>query len=295
MVRDKLTYNLFQSRSVRFIGGFLCILIIFCTINSCKKDVPIVDNLYNGNVIILGHRGMGELYKYPGNTWESISPAVEIGVDGCEVDIQMTKDSVLVLCHDTYLSDKTNCDSTIYSHNWSEISGCTYYSSMDNIYLISVDNLFSRLPDLQSKYFSFDVKIADAVPDQAAYFGTFGRAIKTICEKYNMTEHVFVEGQKYLLTAFREAGLQNKLFINSGVDIYTSSQQAQEMGAYGVACSAKSVTKEDVKAAHDKGLYVMMWGMQTNAENKEAISKNPDIVQTDKPIEMLKMFDRYKK
>jgi hypothetical protein len=39
----------------------------------------------------------------------------------------------------------------------------------------------------------------------------------------------------------------------------------------------------------------MMWGMQTNAENKEAISKNPDIVQTDKPIEMLKMFDRYKK
>ena len=288
-------YNFPQITFLRFYRILLCILIIFCTINSCKKDVPIVDNLLNGNVIILGHRGMGELFKYPGNTWESISPAIEIGVDGCEMDIQMTKDSVLVLYHDTYLEDKTNCDSTIYSHCWSEISGCTYFSSMDNIYLISVDNLFSRLPDVQSKYFSFDVKVADGVPDQDGYFRTFSRAIQTICEKYNMTDHVFVEGQKYLLMAFRDAGLQNKLFINSGVDIYTSSQQAVEVGAYGVACSAKSVTKEDVKASHDKGLYVMMWGMQTNAENKEAIAKNPDIVQTDKPIEMLKMFDRYKK
>lgn len=288
-------YNFSKITSLRCCLVLLCSLMIFSTINSCKKDPPVVDNLFDGNVIILGHRGMGELYKYPGNTWESIAPAIEIGVDGCEVDIQMTKDSVLVLYHDTYLEDKTNCDSTIYSHNWSEISGCTYYSSMDNIYLISVDNLFSRLPDVKSKYFSFDVKIADGVTDPVVYFGTFSRAIQNICAKYNMTEQVFVEGQQYLLNAFRDAGLQNKIFINSGVDIYTSSEQAAEMGAYGVACSAKNVTKEDVKAAHNKGLHVMMWGMQTNAENKEAIAKNPDIVQTDKPIEMLKMFDRYKK
>lgn len=281
--------------TARILTKYVFLFLFFLFFNACKKDIPIVDNLYNGNVIILGHRGMGELYKYPGNTWECISPAIEIGVDGCEVDVQMTKDSVLVLYHDTYLNDKTYCDSTIYSHKWSEISGCTYFASSDNIYLLSVDNLFSRLPDLQNLYFSFDVKIADGVPNQAAYFGTFGRAIQTICEKYNMTDHVFVEGQQYLLTVFQGLGLQNKLFINSGVDIGTSCQQAIEIGAYGVACSNKSVTKEDVKAAHDKGLYVMMWGMQTNAENKETISKNPDIVQTDKPIEMLKMFDRYKK
>ena len=51
--------------------------------------------------------------------------------------------------------------------------------------------------------------------------------------------------------------------------------------------------KEEIDYAHQNGLYVMMWGAKTDAGNKQAIKLNPDILQTDKPIPILMLFDRF--
>lgn len=37
----------------------------------------------------------------------------------------------------------------------------------------------------------------------------------------------------------------------------------------------------------------MMWGAKSDAGNKQAIRLNPDFLQTDKPIPMLMLFDRF--
>ena len=46
---------------------------------------------------------MGITSQFPINTFESINSALALGADGSEVDIQMTKDSVLVLFHNRKL------------------------------------------------------------------------------------------------------------------------------------------------------------------------------------------------
>lgn len=48
--------------------------------------------------LLIGHRGVAG--KYPENTKVSVQAAIDMGLTWVEVDVQPTKDNVLVVCHD---------------------------------------------------------------------------------------------------------------------------------------------------------------------------------------------------
>lgn len=53
-----------------------------------------------------GHRGFSG--KYPENTMLAFRKAIEIGVDGIELDVQLSKDGEVVICHDETVDRTTN-------------------------------------------------------------------------------------------------------------------------------------------------------------------------------------------
>ncbi len=61
---------------------------------------------FSDEINIIGHRGFPELY--PENTAIAVSKAIELGVHGIEIDIQLTQDGQCVLLHDETL-DRTTC------------------------------------------------------------------------------------------------------------------------------------------------------------------------------------------
>lgn len=54
----------------------------------------------------LAHRGYSA--KYPENTMIAFKKAIEIGFDGIETDVHLTKDGYLVLCHDEKINRTSN-------------------------------------------------------------------------------------------------------------------------------------------------------------------------------------------
>jgi glycerophosphoryl diester phosphodiesterase len=279
----------FNKNIIFIICYTVSILLLFTT---CKKQEEYSDNSYFGSkVMILGHRGMGQLYKKPGNTYEAIAPAIGIGVDGCEIDIQLTKDTVLVLFHDLTLNPNTTCTGRVYESDWSDIKQCKYYALENMIFINSVDELFCKIPNLNDLYFSFDCKIDENVTDYDLYRKQFLRAIKRLCDKYNMSEHVFIEGDESFLNMAKSLGMSNKLFFfsyldNNAIDI------ANNNNFFGISTSLEWL-KVNAELAHDKGLYLMVWAPKNDAENKEALSKKADIIQTDDPMSILKLLKRF--
>ncbi|KGA95967.1 hypothetical protein AJ85_07975 [Alkalihalobacillus alcalophilus ATCC 27647 = CGMCC 1.3604] len=55
---------------------------------------------------IFAHRGFSS--KYPENTMSAFKAAAELDIDGIELDVQLTKDGVLVIMHDLKLDRTTN-------------------------------------------------------------------------------------------------------------------------------------------------------------------------------------------
>ncbi len=268
-----------------------CVALSFLT--QCEKKAQYTDDTYFGSkVMVLGHRGMGELYRMPGNTYEAIYPVMGIGGDGAEVDIQMTRDSVLVLFHDHLMNERTPCGGRVYEQDWSDIKQCKYYSLENNMFVTSVDDLFSQLPNLNNWYFSFDcTKEDNEVADLDAYRGQYLRAIKRSCEKYNMSNNIFIEGSEALLLRAQEMGMTNKLF---NFDVLTESaiETTKNNHFFGISTSIDWLNN-NVQLAHQNGLYVMVWSPNDDAQNQEALNQKADIIQTDDPIDLLRLLNRY--
>jgi glycerophosphoryl diester phosphodiesterase len=70
--------------------------------------------------LILGHRGVPLLHQE--NTLAGLRRAVELGLDGVEFDVFLTKDDRVVVCHDDDLERLTGHPGFITKMTWDEVS-----------------------------------------------------------------------------------------------------------------------------------------------------------------------------
>lgn len=70
-------------------------------------------------MLIIGHRGARG--HAPENTMASFQKALDLGVDGIELDVQMTKDGKVVVCHDHSLGRTSNGKGWIVDYTRDEL------------------------------------------------------------------------------------------------------------------------------------------------------------------------------
>lgn len=71
------------------------------------------------SVIVVAHRA--DWRNFPENSLEAINSAIDMGVDMLEIDVQRTKDGVLMLMHDHNLDRTTTGSGNIADTNWEDI------------------------------------------------------------------------------------------------------------------------------------------------------------------------------
>lgn len=87
----------------------------------CRAD-RIVKELHNPSsnyVVVVAHRG--DWRNYPENSLPAIESCIRMGVDVVEIDLKLTKDSVLVLSHDRTLNRCTTGSGPISDYTYEEI------------------------------------------------------------------------------------------------------------------------------------------------------------------------------
>ena len=72
------------------------------------------------SVIVVAHRA--DWRNFPENSLEAVQSAIDMGVDMLELDVQRTKDGVLMLMHDHNLDRMTTGSGNIEETTWEEIS-----------------------------------------------------------------------------------------------------------------------------------------------------------------------------
>ena len=77
-------------------------------------------------MLILGHRGARG--HAPENTMASFQAALDMGADGIELDVQMTKDGKVVVCHDHSLERTSNGSGWLVEHTREELRALDFGS-----------------------------------------------------------------------------------------------------------------------------------------------------------------------
>lgn len=268
-------------------------LILLLTVSSCVKEAYQIENLHNNKIFVLGHAGMGQGFKYPANSWESIEPLFDIGAMGTEIDVQLTKDKQLVLFHDSDLSQKTAMNGKVHSKNLSDLQKGLYVSPISSsINLLSLESLFQKTKETKP-FFSLDIKLYPE--DTTNYLQDFAQSIKELVEKYNLENTVMVESFNIeFLTILKQICPKLKLFLLSR-DIEQGLQECIRRNFYGISTDMKVINLDLVKLAHLNQKYIMLWNVQTIEDQRNSIYLNPDFIQSDKPISLLKELKMYKK
>lgn len=106
----------------------------------------------------IGHRGFKA--AAPENTMAAFKAATETGVDAVETDLHLTRDGVIVLCHDETLQRCYGNKAKVRDLDWSEISQLRTLREPHEPMPRLIDLLeYLDRPELQDIWLMLDIKV----------------------------------------------------------------------------------------------------------------------------------------
>ncbi len=245
----------------------------------------------DSSVIISGHRGSWKNSSYPDNSFEGLIYATE-NVPGImfEIDPRLTKDSVIVLMHDATLERTTDGQGKLNEYTWEELQEIHLKDWEGNITQYRIPTLEEVIKwSIGKTVLNLDRK--DVPPSMIVDLIKKCEAEQDIM----LTVHTGEQAKFYydqLPNVMFSARIRNEKefedFANSGVPW-------ENMIAY-VGQTIDEENKELVDKLRNLGLRCMTAlspthdKLETAEERAEAyreeISRGPDIIETDHPIEV---------
>ena len=225
------------------------------------------------NMEITAHRGSSK--KYPENTMAAFKAAKEEGADFIELDVQMSKDGKIVVCHDSNLNRIAGINKSI--------NDLTY----DEITLIDVGSHFSdefkdeRIP-LLSDVISFASKNNIRLNIELKQTGKekdFEKEVINIINKYNYKDmSVLTSGKYEVLKKVKriDRSIKTVYVMSLAVGDITSLKYVDAF-----SLEATNVTKKQVNRVHNAGKEVYAWTVNTEESINKMIDMGVDNIITD--------------
>jgi len=219
----------------------------------------------------IGHRG-ARAYE-PENTLRSFKKALEIGVDAVELDVRKTKDNQLVVIHDADVKRTTDGKGLVSELTLAEIK--TFSAEKGE----KIPTLKEALDFLGNK-----VKILIELKEVGAE------------EKVLAAVHEKELEKNVIIVSFLEEALGKVRELDKDVEtglIYAKHKNplkaALEVKAQYLVAFYRFTHTANVQKAHENGLKVIVWTVNTPEEVAEYVKKGVDGIATDKP-DILKSY-----
>jgi len=213
----------------------------------------------------IGHRG-ARAYE-PENTLRSFRKALEIGVDAIEFDVRKTRDDHIVVIHDANVKRTTNGKGLVADLKLEEIKKLSTKKG-------------EKIPTLEEalEFIDGKVKILIELKEQ----GYEENVLSTVHSK-KLEKNVIISS--FLEPALKKTRELNKT-IGTGL-IYAKHpnpiKAALELKANYLISLYRFTHTANVAKAHENGLKVIVWTINTVEEAAEYVKKGVDGIATDKP------------
>ena len=238
-------------------------------------------------IVSLGHGGMGISSSYPLNSMEGLLKCLDLGLDGTELDLQMTADSVLVAFHDRDLSEDTEMEGLIRETRWSDLKTAEYIGNLRaNCTVVALEDLFSSIDELSKYYFTFDCKLHAGTDDPINYQTQFARAISRMLHKFQLGERIAIESQDVDFLLLCEQNNPNCAYYIYPSSFMEGFETATDKALDGITMDFQKISASEIQQAHDANLKVALWNVKSGADNWTAINMKPDFIQSDAPRQL---------
>lgn len=264
----------------------------------------------NPKLLVLGHAGSGFFTPIspfnfrPPSSWRGIRRALLRGADGVEIDLQMSRDSVVMLYHDQRMQDGSTGTGCISERTAAEITQARYrggfpYDLIQKERPISFDTLLARLNRRPSfPFIHLDLHEDDqCLPAGHQHDRTplLVRQIAASLARYHVppAKVLFItqEGPTVRLARAAMPGVRIGLEIASD-EFAFGLKVARTEKVHTVVLDADRVTPEQSAQAHTAGFTVVVFGGRSPGDLRRILKTQPDEIEVDNVHRLLHMQGR---
>lgn len=152
--------------------------------NRAEKIVAEIHNPNSKKIVVASHRG--DWRNYPENSIPAIESVIKMGVDIMELDLKMTKDSVLVLCHDRTIDRTTNGKGRVCDITYDSLM--TF--NLKRAHNVKTDTL--KMPTLRQALECCKDRIVVNVDQGYEFYDQ----VLAITEELGVTDQILIKGKK---------------------------------------------------------------------------------------------------
>ncbi|WKZ67004.1 MAG: glycerophosphodiester phosphodiesterase [Flavobacteriales bacterium] len=236
-----------------------------------------------GSTRIIGHGGAGTAGSHPLNSGASLAEGLSLGVDGVELDVQLTADGVLVAFHGEDLAEGTPCQGKVNALPWSALQACAVEHGGVHHPVVRVDSfLLGAAAQHPQAEFTLDAKLF-AEGDWWAYLEAYTDALARLQADSLLAGRLVVECQVEDFLRLLHGKRPDLPLFYYATDLPSAVPTALALGCTGITIDQARATAEEVQGAHGAGLQVSFFGTNSAWGHRRALSKSPDRLQTDAP------------
>lgn len=243
------------------------------------------------NTIIFAHRGASKLA--PENTMPAFELAYEMGADGIETDVQLTKDNIPVLIHDENVRRTTNGTGFVQDYTLKEIqkldAGSWFSAHYSNTSIISLEQFLTWAKDKK-------LKINIELKNNVINYKDLEEIVYKQLTKFNMINRT-------VISSFNSDSIKklHKLDQNLTTAFLTSQKMkdlptyAKRLGAAGLHIRYRILSNSLVKKANKQGLYVATYTVNRPTQIMRCFKQGCHALFTDVPnvaIETRELYQR---
>lgn len=236
---------------------------------------------------IIGHRGCSAA---PGNTLESFRTALELGADGIELDVQLSRDGQVVVIHDTHLEDMTDGHGMVFDHDYAELAKLNAsvvkpdYAQRTRIPLLAeVLELVAEFPDAEV---NVELKPAEKIePD-------YEERVLAVVADSGISERCYYSSfNHYCLRKIRTLNSQAQIFPLYMSGLIDPWEYIDRIDAHGAHPNFLSIVFADklqpgldaIAEFHARGQKVRPWTVNDERAMTFLIARGADAIITDEP------------
>ena len=239
---------------------------------------------------VWAHRGASgwDRQYAPENTMPAFIKAVEMGADGIEFDVQMTKDGKLVICHDERIDRTARGHGYIKDFTLAELKKIDFGKPHVEYGFVEIPTLEEVLQYTQK----LDIKLNIELKTGIIYYDKIEEKTADMVRNFGMEDRVIYSSfNHYSLEKLRKYAPEANIGLLISADYVRIPLDANRLDAIAVHPPVSAVNRDYVEQCHKHNVMVHTWTVDNPLVMEQITNIGVDAFITDCPDIGRKMVD----
>ncbi len=239
---------------------------------------------------VWAHRGASGWDKQyaPENTMPAFEKAVAMGADGIELDVQLTRDGEIVICHDEKIDRTSDGTGWLKDYTLKELKQFSFSKPHPEYGKVEIPTLEEFFAMMQGNHLTVNIEMKTGL----IYYDGLEEKTLNLARKMGLERRILYSSfNHYSLQKLKQIDPQARIALLCGDSFIDIPDYPKRLDAIAVNPSLSIATEEYIAKCHAHGYAVNVWVVDPRVEMKRMVDLGVDAFFTDCPDNARKIAD----